>query len=92
MKYIMFRRQVGDMQQDIPVMFPNTLNHSEVAEALKNAVRVNGGPDPVVVGAGEVILAGATCVGSSESLGVKSRGRVDARIIDYGEYTGGWVV
>jgi hypothetical protein len=85
MKYVMLKRRLGaDMHQLIPIIFPNALVHSDVAEALAAAL-----PVPVeIVSAGSVILNDAVCGGNSESLGLSAEPG-DAEIINFNDYLHG---
>lgn len=79
MKYIVFRKTLGNgLIRETPILFPNDLTHSEVAEGLtEHCTELKGA---AVVGAGEVActnILSPNCHGKSETLNVKSRGKKD---------------
>lgn len=72
MKYVMFERDIGDgLLQRIPVIFPNLLTHSLVAEAM---LKMEDLLQARVVSAGELssLDVDGTMHGHSESLGIGS--------------------
>jgi hypothetical protein len=83
-KYIVIDAAVGGM---LPVVFSELMSHADVAAALKH---VGGGE---IVGAGfchitnilndrDLIEPHYVCYGESNSLGVKSRGDDDSRVLN----------
>lgn len=84
MKYIMF--QAGDLKYKLPVIFPDTLVHEDVAEALLPLLP--GGAK--VISAGECTVMGQ-CSGRSETLKVASRGDKDSAVVNTFNYTHGLV-
>lgn len=86
MKYIVIKHHFGSMSQETPIIFPEHLVHSIVADALMQSP-ILGLRKPEVVAAGEVQLHDAVCSGRSGSLHIDSRGVEDSRLIfgvDYG--------
>lgn len=92
MKYIVFQRKLGsDMHQEIPVLFPECLTHSEFAKAVTaEGSELHGA---VVVSAGFVssMCLSAQCHGESTSLGIGSRGKKDDLLIQSMDYFHGVV-
>ena len=86
MKYIVFRKVTGSFQQEIPIIFPNSLVHLEVAQALSK-----------IVGTSKVVAAGEfssldiepNVSGRSSSIGIGSRGKIDERLIVGNDYNHG---
>jgi hypothetical protein len=92
MKYVVIRVDHGDVGREIPVIFPESLVHSLVADAI---MQMEGVVEfkPRVVSAGEVFIDdGIDCLGGSETLGVKSRGRKDDILIRSINYMHGIVM
>ncbi len=73
MKYIVFERPLGDdgMTQKIPIIFPNNLTHSLVAEAMLTSEELK---DAKPVSAGDLSSLGFedVCSGESQTLKLKS--------------------
>ena len=91
MKYIVMQRKIGDMIQEIPIIFPAQLVHKHVAQAL---LKLPGNPYNFinkVASAGEVTFDNdsITCYGESETLNIKSRGLEDVELIEMIDYGGG---
>lgn len=80
MKYILLENMDG---RHIPIMFPDSLTHIDMKEAVCRSRRLVDGPTRVV-SAGFVGLTGVTTSGYSESLDVQSRD-VDAGYIMGGD-------
>lgn len=82
-KYIVVR--AGN--QDIPVLFPDSLVHQDVAERICAIKDLRDRP-----GGSKTIAAGSLCVmahgvgGDSETLKLTSRGDIDQNLIDSFEY------
>lgn len=71
MKYIMFGRSAGEhLEQRTPIIFPNSLVHADVADALKGLPELTG---CTVVSAGEFNALTGETYGGSTSLKVDSR-------------------
>lgn len=79
MKYIMFQTKDG---KKIPIIFPNFIVHSMVAERL---VDLTLEPNCKIVSAGEIKIAVRNCNGNSESLKVGVR-KGDATLIHEYDY------
>lgn len=86
MKYIIYRTIDG--RREIPIIFPNTLVHLEVAQALSKLVETSR-----IVAAGEFssLSIEAECHGKSTTIGIKSREEIDDRLIANYDYSHGWV-
>jgi hypothetical protein len=87
MKYIIYIRDYCGVRQELPIIFPNQLVHLDVAKALKG-----------VVGSSKIVAAGEFSSadinpngfgGSSETIGIKSRGKKDGRIVSSFDYLQG---
>lgn len=87
------------MYQEMPVIFPKDMIHSRVADALITMLKADSQVNPEVgevkieaVAAGEVvwpIQEEPHCGGFSETLGLKSRGKEDAELIRFLDYSHG---
>lgn len=86
MKYIMFKRQVGDMTKLIPVIFPNDLVHKDVADALQQGTLKN----TTIQSAGFISPLNLKPEGGSETLNVNSNPATDEMVIKMNDYGGGW--
>lgn len=82
MKYVMFKKIGETITHYIPIIFPNHLVHSDIAEAMISGPLVGY----EVHSAGECLTDGVNCFGSSSTLGVKSDPQDAFRILmnDYG--------
>ena len=87
MKYIVFRTLDG--RQEIPIIFPNTMVHLEVAQAL---VKLVGTSRVVAAGEFSSLDIDATCHGSSTTIGIKSREKQDSLMIGNYDYHFGMVL
>lgn len=90
MKYVVIRVTSRIGEREIPVIFPNALVHSQMAEATIAAMKID---DPrsgyEVVSAGEIssMNINPECHGKSVSLGnIKSREGVDDSLIRRHDY------
>lgn len=81
MKYIMFQTKDG---KKIPIIFPNFMVHSMVAERLQD-LTLDGG----IVSAGQIKISVSNCNGYSESLKVGVR-KGDAILIHEYDYFHGF--
>lgn len=88
MKYIMFERTDGGLTRRWPVIIPNGLTHSEMAEALLKTEELQGAK---VLSAGECNVGFVSCHGKSSTLGVGSLEREDDEIINGNDYWHGIV-
>lgn len=86
-KYIMFAVPFGTGERLVPVLFPEELTHSLVADALKAMPDLHGGAPET---AGTVLLHVEVTYGHSESLGLPST-PLDAMIMNSYNYTHGLV-
>jgi len=91
-KYIVFERKVGSLTHQFPVIFPKDLIHERVSQALTVMMRKTHKQEIKPIAAGEVnlVMTGMECGGSSETLGLQSRGQVDTVLIRMSDYGGGW--
>jgi hypothetical protein len=87
MKYIIYTRDYFGVRQEIPIIFPNQLVHLEVAKALKS-----------VVGSSKIVAAGEFSslnidsdgfIGKSTTIGIRSRGKRDGKLIAMFDYKQG---
>ena len=79
MKYVVYQ----DSGNEVLVMFPRTINHDRMAEALE-ALRFGSDRDwhrrqGQIVSAGFVV--DGNCSGSSETLGIRSRPEIDTKLL-----------
>jgi hypothetical protein len=96
MKYVMLRLEMGGVERDLPIIFPSSLVHASVFEAIRS-MREFVEPvrwhrplaDAVAVAAGELTMGDVCCSGKSETLKLTSRHRDDARIILMNDYLHG---
>lgn len=95
MKYIIFRikDEGGNYQQKVPIIFPNYMNHADVANAMLPVLTMGRPPTykATVSSAGDVSIKTALpCTGRSITLR-KSALPEDDRIIDTFDYMHGLV-
>jgi len=86
MKYIVLRVQ----DQELPVIFPEQMIHSLVAEALSKMPSMAGAV-PVSAGQLSSLDIGSGCHGNSTTLGLSSRGVQDDQLIQMMDYLHGIV-
>lgn len=92
MKYIVLKQIGKHFSREVPIIFPNELVHSVVAEAIMDALEKEGhktGFDVVSAGEFSSMDIQADCNGKSTTLNVKSRGDVDSRMITMYDYLHG---
>lgn len=93
MKYVVIEVTISDDVREMPIIFPNALVHSVVADAVivgmqeqwKNAKYK-------AVSAGEISsmdVGDGSCSGGSETLKLKSRGKLDDHLIRMHDYMHG---
>lgn len=83
MKYVMITGKVGDLELTYPVIFPDNMVHSIVAEAIVKAMNEADSNITYGVGsAGHVTLLAESCYGESTTLMRRSKGKEDKRIIN----------
>jgi len=79
MKYVVYQ----DSGNEVLVMFPRTINHDRMAEALE-ALRFGSDRD-WHRRQGEIVSAGFVvdghCSGSGETLGIRSRPEIDTKLL-----------
>ncbi|WP_286239530.1 hypothetical protein [Neptuniibacter halophilus] len=85
MKYLIFSVQKAGQLIEIPFLFPDNFTHRTIASVL-----TKGGAKWQIVAAGSC-QARVNCYGKSEELGIESRERVDAAIINEFAYRQGVV-
>lgn len=86
MKYVMFQITTGDLVRHVPVIFPDTLVHSDVAGLLLALPQLTGAS---IVSAGECRVDSIACYGQSKTLQVTSLERTDADTIEMYPYLHG---
>jgi len=93
MKYIVLKTKVGDMEQRVPIIFPDFLVHSDVAKYVAGMlIRIHDrDPNITVSSAGFIELGDVKCYGESETCKVKSNPDRDGGLIEMFEYTNGLV-
>lgn len=89
MKYVMFHKVIGsDTNYFVPIIFPNTLVHIEIADAMVAKGAPLEGFMPV--SAGEISPLDMECYGESTTLKMRADGERDTRIIRMSDYGGGY--
>lgn len=91
-KYIVV--QVGvDVKREWPIIFPDMLVHSQMAETIKTHLMRNHKMTGRIVAAGTVSFFGGevNCHGESETLEIESRGEEDNSLIKMFDYLHGIV-
>lgn len=83
MKYIMLSTEFTGVTKLVPIIFPDFLVHSMVADAIKPLISGS-----VVVSAGDIQMGVYNCSGASETLGVESK-ESDLGVIDTYDYLHG---
>lgn len=89
MKYIVIQQTMGTITREFPILFPNELSHSEVADSLlKGCFELKDGK---LVGAGEMSCMDIepNCSGRSSTLNVNSREELDDQAFVMRDYTMG---
>lgn len=95
MKYVMIEIPAhGEAPaRRVPVIFPESLVHADVAVALERVVKSTLAPKARVTvkatSAGMCRLDNVLCHGESETLQLKSRERADAQVIEMYDYLHG---
>jgi hypothetical protein len=80
MKYIMFIAKIQGNNRRIPIIFPDSLCHIDVAKALKDIVGTSK-----VCSAGEINIIVISTHGESTTIGIKAK-EEDAEIINNYNY------
>ncbi len=81
--YIVFSVPSGDMRREVPIIYPDFLVHSHVAEALQ---KVPGMENCSVMSAGSILVDALSCTGRSNTLDADSRGATDEKLINMFHY------
>lgn len=82
MKYVMFKTRLGECDALMPVIFPNTISHVDVAEAIQGMA---GMSKAEVASAGFINLRAISCHGESETLELQSEPG-DLTVINTNDY------
>lgn len=90
MKYIMYRVKMGGYVRDIPVIFPDSICHDDMAVMAGEAVRMHSLSKVDVKSAGFLNLRVDATFDKSETLGLAADER-DAAIINLYDYHHGVV-
>lgn len=88
MKYIMLKIVESEFTRLVPVIFPNSIVHADMARAVQS---IPGMELAVVESAGECRVKDAFCSGASDTLQVKSHGQDDSIVINGMDYFHGIV-
>ena len=96
MKYIILQTVVSntvDVTREYPIVFPNSLVHSDVAEHMQHLLLREHGVTSIAVAAGDLNLVGLNlnCSGKSETLNLDSREDIDSALISMHDYYHGIV-
>lgn len=88
MKYILLESEMNDGNiENIPIIFPKTLNHIDVKEAIERVlIELAKRKSVKCVGAGDCNLSVFHVGGNSSTLNVHSRRAVDHSIIQMIDY------
>ena len=88
MKYIIIESKIkDDLIENIPIIFPKTLNHNDVSDCIIQLLKTKyNRDDNVVVSAGDYISNSIQVSGMSATLGVSSRKSLDNEIIKLIDY------
>lgn len=88
MKYVMVRRG----HQSFPVIFPEHMVHEDVAQAIIAMLDAQEGTKHKAraIAAGDCSVREVVCAGSSSTLKMGSRGKLDENLILMGSYSGYW--
>lgn len=85
MKYIVLRQNFGSFAKEIPVIFPDVLVHSDVAETMKRLPELRSA-DVISAGFVSSLDCDVACHGESTTLKLKSRGEQDSKFIKMYDY------
>lgn len=94
MKYIVLQVITKDIVRELPFIFPEAVVHSQMKNAMSRLLTFEYKADSVTcVSAGFISSIGVgtvgQCYGESESIGVKSRGPEDDKLLMMLDYTHG---
>lgn len=89
MKYIVLKHTIGGVKRELPIIFPTSINHDDMATVTK-CIFDEDNVETEVVSAGFVeVNARMYCTGKSETLSIESRGHDDSVLMRTLEYTHG---
>jgi hypothetical protein len=89
MKYIVLEQDLGEgLKREVPIVFPNCLTHSLVAQAMVKSEELTGARP---IAAGFIDMDANVCFGESESLKLKSRDIKDRLLLDTHDFLHGLV-
>lgn len=81
-KYVMFEGRIGGVTRRFPIIFPDTMVHSDIRDAVIFVAAPPAWGELKPVTAGSITLTGEMyCSGDSETLKLKSGGKEDADLI-----------
>ena len=95
MKYVVVSFKAHGIEREFPFIFPEGMVHKDMYQMVeRNLIMQERAESVECVGAGfiscrDVDPGESACHGMSESLGVKSRGPEDSRLISLLDYTHG---
>lgn len=94
MKYIVIATKLGGMERELPFIFPDAIVHARMFQYMSHQMTMHHGCNSVTcVAAGFLSSVGVgalgQCYGNSESLGIKSRGEEDDKLMMTLDYTHG---
>ncbi len=92
MKYIVLSVSMGpNLTRELPIIFPDCLVHRDVFDAIRLGSEDKSMRRAKVVAAGFVssMSIEGNCNGRSETLDIKSRGKVDDQLMKMFDYTHG---
>lgn len=93
MKYIILEIKNGDTKREWPIIFPDMMVHSEVANIMQQHIEFVNAMPCKRIAAGSVSFFGGEvrCYGESETLNLESRGVEDEKLIKMFDYLHGIV-
>ena len=84
--YIIFKKEIGGVVRELPVIYPDMLSHSDVAKSMSVVPGMKGFTP---VSAGQLQLVAESCSGQSRTLNLSSREDDDQRLINSFPYAHG---
>lgn len=92
MKYIVLQIRNGETVREWPIVFPDMMVHSDIANIIQKHLYLQN-QDSRVIAAGLVSFFGGEvrCDGESETLNIESRGSEDEKLIKMFDYLHGIV-
>lgn len=95
MKYVVLQKDLGETKHEVPIIFPEHCVHAHMVQVVTHTPELRG-YKPIAAGFVRLPLEALgrkfplSCYGESETLGnLKSRGKIDEKLIQWYEYTGG---